>query len=304
MKKRILLMTTLAAFGYITLTSSNNGGGFGQGADGTKASGTALTCAHSGCHGSSTLTTVTVELDSASTPVTHYIHGHSYTLKITGTNTGTTSLPRFGFQITVVKAAGAGTSSAVNAGTMASTGLPTNVRYTTASATLGPLVDVVEHSAPIVATSGTGGSGTTYVESIPWTAPATSGTGSVVIYGCVNAVNFNGNADANDHYNSATPVTITELIPTEVASVPNAVEVKAFPNPVTNSLNVQLTNTQAGIYALKVFDLSGNCIVNETLEVNNLNLTKSINTTNWATGMYEVVVENNGGTQVIPVVKQ
>jgi hypothetical protein len=300
MKKKILLFTAIAGMGYVTLTSSNAGGGIGQGADGTKATGTTNTCARGGCHSASALTTVTLELDSAGVPTTRYVAGMPYTIKITGTNTGSASLPKFGFQLTVVNATGAGTSSAVNAGTFSST-LPTNVRYT---AKIPPVlnVNVVEHSSPITATTGSGGNGTTYVESIPWTAPAT-GTGSLVIYGCVNAVNNNG-TESGDAYNAAAPLTITEKIPLSVSSVDQSMEIKSFPNPAANSMNLLINNAQAGNYSLEVYSLGGKIVASEHINVTSASQTIPINSSNWAAGTYMISVEKDGDRKVIAVVKQ
>ncbi len=214
MKKSFLLVALLGGLCYIMLSS--NSGGYGQAgrADGTGASG-AGTGANRGCscHGNSSSIAVTVELDSAGSAVTRYTPGASYTIKISGTNNSTSSLPYFGFQLACVKAnsaaAGsatqAGAASCQQAGTWGST-LPASVRSTTG--TTFPET-IIEQSAPIAATSGTGGTGTTYVESIPWTAPA-AGTGAVVIYGVLNAVNNNG-SDNGDKSNIANTLLISEL---------------------------------------------------------------------------------------------
>ncbi len=262
-------------------------------------SGTTNTCGQLGCHTASTTTTVILELDSAGVSASRYAPGKSYTIKITGTNTSSASLPRFGFELTVVKSSGAGTSSAVNAGTLQSTGLPASVQYTGKAASLLPF-DVVEHSAPILATSGSGGTGTTYVESIGWTAP-TTGTGSVKIYGCINAVNFNNGSDG-DAYNSATPLTISEIVPTAVVNVSDNMSIKAFPNPTNNNLHLQIDNAQTGDYSLQVYSLSAKVIATEHITVNGSQAV-SINTANWAPGTYMVSVEKDGNRQVIPVVK-
>ena len=77
------------------------------------------------CHSTTATTTINVgiELDSAGLPVTHYIGGHSYTVKLTGQNGTGTPFPYFGFELTSMK----GTASAsvvYNAGTWSSAGLP------------------------------------------------------------------------------------------------------------------------------------------------------------------------------------
>ncbi|MFN8308614.1 MAG: T9SS type A sorting domain-containing protein [Chitinophagales bacterium] len=195
---------TLALFAYclaFALSSYDNGYAF-HGSDGTGATGSSG-CS---CHGSTTNLGTTVELDSAGVPVTRYFPGMSYTVRIRATNAGTTNWPKFGFQLGAVKLAGAGGGSAAQAGTWGTT-LPTSVKNTPTSAS-GLPIPFIEHSFTINATTGTGGNGTTYVEVIPWTAPA-AGTGSVKFYGIINACNGNGGS-SGDKAQTATPITITE----------------------------------------------------------------------------------------------
>ncbi len=297
MKKRILLFTAIAGVTYFTMSSSHLGGAMGSGADGTTATGTTNTCG--GCHSSKTTTAVTVEMDDLGVPTTHYVAGHTYTIKISGTNNSTTlNLPKFGFQLTVVKSSGAGTTSAVNAGTFSTT-LPANVQLTPKSSFVK--VDVIEHTTQIVAATGTGGTGTTYVDSVHWTAPAT-GAGSLVIYGCINAVDGLGTS-SGDAYNSAIPVTITEKFPLEEQNLTSNISIKAFPNPVSNNLNLQLENAQAGNYTVQVYDLGAKIVAEENININGTSQTANINTSKWAPGTYMISVEKDGNRQVIPVVK-
>ncbi len=204
MKKNILALTLLGGLCYLLFSSHTNGLGATSSQDATGASGAGTGanqgCVNGGCH-SSMLSTiaVTVELDSAGISVNNYHPGLSYTVKIKGINNSTSSLPYFGFQLSCVKAnstnAGgsntAGSPACVQAGTWGV--MPASVRITTSG---GFPQTLIEQSTPIIATTGTGGTGTTYVESIPWTAPA-AGSGSVAIYGILNAVNHDGGASGD-----------------------------------------------------------------------------------------------------------
>jgi hypothetical protein len=175
-------------------------------------------------------------LDSAGIAVTNYKPGMSYTLKVTGTNTSTSSLPKFGFQVTVVNSSGAGTSAAVLAGALGTTGLPTGVRYTSAASGCG--IDILEQSSARTATTGGGATGSTYVMSgLPWIAPA-AGTGTVVIYGCINAVNGTGGSSGDRWNNGSASITELPAVNNSVVTVSNGISVKAFPNPVSNNLNL------------------------------------------------------------------
>lgn len=196
MKKKFILFPVLCAMFYFMATGYTNGPGtFGYERTGAS---TTMGCYGVGCHGTTAAptTTVTVELISGGTPVTTYTGGGSYTIRLTGTQTsGAFTLSKFGFQISAVKA-----TTTTNAGTM------TAIAGTHLVTPAG--VNVVEHTAPIVATTGGGGAGTTYVVNIPWTAPV-AGTGSVTLFGVVNAVNADGSADANDKWNGSS-LTVTE----------------------------------------------------------------------------------------------
>lgn len=155
-----------------------------------------------------------MQLMSGSTPVTTYTPGSSYTIRITGVFTTSSSsiiLPKFGYQVAAVKTAATGT----NAGTMTA---PSGSHLTSV-----PGINITEHSAPLTATTGTGGTGTTYVVNIPWTAPAT-GTGSVTLYGVINAVNGTGGADATDRWANNSAV-ITEATSTTVAPILGTLEI-------------------------------------------------------------------------------
>lgn len=201
MKKKFILLPLVAALFYVLLSSYSSGPGTSGTGD--------LTGAHGGsycggsCHGSSATssTTVSIQLLSGSTPVTTFTPGGSYTIQITGTNTSTsfTNLSHFGFQVSAVSISG---STVSNAGTLSTSGISSIAHTASASG-----ITVVEHSSAIAATTGSGGTGTTYVVNIPWTAP-TSGTGCVTIYGVLNAVNHNGSDDGGDKWNN-TSLTVT-----------------------------------------------------------------------------------------------
>ena len=241
MKHKIVFFLFLAALAYI-FSNYTAGAASQNGTDGTGASGSSG-CS---CHGSGNVNTV-VELDSAGVPVTSYHPGMAYTVKISGSNgTGSSSLSAFGFQVAVVKASGAGTGSAAQAGTWGTT-LPTNVQNTTAASGWGGNFDIIEQSSQITATTGTGGNNnaTTYVESIPWTAPA-AGTGSVKLYGVINGVN-NNNRSSGDYAKAATAVTITEAVAVAaVASVHIALTSGTNPTCASSSVTFTATPTNGG----------------------------------------------------------
>ncbi|MCW3123335.1 MAG: surface protein [Flavipsychrobacter sp.] len=200
MKKSFILYPLLGLLIYVVMSSYSSGPGiFGYERSGATGS---PGCAGSGCHASvaTATTTVSITLLSSGTPVTTYTAGGSYTIRITGTQTSSSfTLPSFGYQVTAVKDV-SGTPTSV--GTLSA---PSGSHLTTISG-----IKVIEHSSPITATSGSGGSGTTYVVNVPWTAPVAN-TGCVTLYGVVNAVNGNFTADAGDLWNN-TSLVINEAV--------------------------------------------------------------------------------------------
>jgi type IX secretion system substrate protein len=313
MKKKILLFTGAALIAVMALTSGKNGAGHEAGYNCTGSEtglGNAKGCSSTGasCHGTAGSPTpgitVAVELDSAGIPTTHYKAGKTYTVKITGVNTTSNVLPKFGFQVSCIKGSDSVTTP-VNAGTFASTGLPTNVRYT--GAILTPTAffaaNLVEHSDPITATSGAGGSGTTYAESFSWTAPAAA-TGTISFWAALNAVDGDDHAGATDKWNTAKAVISEWPSYLSIAETAPAFSIKAFPNPVSSNLNVQIDNAATDSYTLYIFSLDGKIISNERAEVSGNNPMISIGTAGWTPGIYELVAAGGGNQQVIPIVKQ
>ncbi len=273
MKKKFILLPLLGAFFYVTLSSDSNGpGGNKSGSHGASAS-----CGT--CHGSSATSgiTVTFELDSAGIPVTRYVGGMTYTLKMIGTNTTSNTLPKFGMQMSVVSGSG---SSSVNAGTF--TSFPTNTDTSRVAS-----INILEHRAKLDPSSGTGGSGTLYTVTTTWTAPPT-GSGTVTAYGIINAVNNNGNDGSTDKWNSASS-SFTELVPTSINTISEG-NVMVYPNPARDVIYINGSSVSA-----KVFDLNGNMVASGNNQISISNL---------ASGMYVVSYQIDGQLYNATFIKQ
>lgn len=213
--KKTTFVSLLALCAGTLIICSYAGGAASHNIEGTGAEtglGNSAGCGQ-GCHTSATTTTISIELDSAGIATTRYVGGMTYTVKLTGKNTSTTSLPKFGFQIGSIVGSAASTTP-TNAGTW-NAPFPTNTKY------MAPVagkfvVGIVEQTAALAATTGTGGNGTTYVKTFNWTAPA-AGTGTISFWAALNAVNGNNN-DTGDKYNTG-HVSITELVPSSPLNV-------------------------------------------------------------------------------------
>jgi trimeric autotransporter adhesin len=196
MKKTFILLPLVGLLCYVVLSSNLIGPGASANGDRTGASGTTIGCGGGGCHSFAATTGigVKIELFSGSTLITTgYVGGTAYTLRVTGTNNGSTILPRFGFQLAAMKTG----STTANEGTLSAIAGTHTGTYTG--------INIVEHSNSMAATTGTGGMGTSYVVNIPWTAPP-AGTGNVTAYAVLNAVDASGTATFTDLWNNTSYV--------------------------------------------------------------------------------------------------
>lgn len=153
------------------------------------------------------------------------------------------------------------------------------------------------HNNRLDPATGTGGMGTAYTVAVPWTAPA-AGTGSIKIYGVINAIDNSSSPNAADKWNGSN-VTITEL-PSSVGveAVSGAAAFTVSPNPV--SYQLQVSGGNAGAYRVTVFDINGKEVANACSN----GAASIINTGNWASGIYVVNIATATGSQVMQVVKQ
>jgi len=273
--RKATIIYLLGLLGISLIVCSYAGGATSHNIEGTGAEtglGNSAGCGQ-GCHTLGTTTTISIELDSAGVPTTQYVGGMTYTVKLTGKNTSTTSLPKFGFQIGCIVGSAAATTP-VNAGSWVAP-YPTKTTYVAPKAGKF-VVGIIEQTSAITATSGTGGNGTTYVETFNWKAPV-AGTGTISFWAVLNAVNGNNN-DTGDKYNTG-HVSITELVPTAPLKATTTVvnvkcngdktgsataAVSGGTTPYTYSWNsspvqttATATNLSAGSYTVTVKDAVG-----------------------------------------------
>ena len=273
MKKRNLVIALTGLCLYFMITGYHAGPGT-NGYDCTGAEtalGNPVGCTGGGCHAVSATSgiAVTIELDSAGIPTTHYKGGMNYTVKIKGTNNTTSSLPRFGFQMGSIKGSSS-VATPTDAGTWSMT-CPPNTHYSAPQAG-NFVVGVVEQSTQLTPTTGNGAQGTTYVESFSWTAPA-AGTGTISFWAALMGVNNNGSQDAGDLWNTNHAVISEWTSSTAVNDLSqNKFDVNVFPNPVSDYLELVYTLSERSTVSVKLIDLSGKMVadlLNETQPAGN-----------------------------------
>ena len=297
MKKTTFIYLLAACAGSLIISGYNAGAG-STGFDCTGAdtgTGNPTGCGTIFCHTSaaSSAITVSVELDSAGISTTHYTGGMSYTIKLSGANTGTSSLPKFGFQMSTIIGS-VGSTAPVNAGTWP-TPYPQSTHYTAPSGLF--TAGLVEQSSALLATTGTGGAGTTYVKTVNWTAPV-SGTGTISLWAALNAVNGNGTQDAGDLWNT------THLVINEwggAAGIADAqhnasnFKLALLPNPAVDNIHLTYYLSKRSIVSVNVFDINGRLateLLNETQNEGEQNLDAGVS--KLSKGIYYIILNVDG----------
>lgn len=284
MKKRMLIFSgSILLFSSLSMSYSTGPITQGQG-NHTGSQGTAIGCAGGGCHGANnTNTTIIISLTDTVTNtivLDGWQPGKTYRLDLSGVNSAMT---KYGFQLSAVRDSG---SVEVQAGTFS--GAPGN----TAIKPSGNLL-ILEHTAKLNVTG-------FYNTSIFWTSPSIPGVDTIEFYATVNAVN-DDNTAGGDQPNSAKKVYTPNT--TSVATLSADIKIATYPNPVTDKLNISLENAGSGTYSIRVFDMNGKVVANQTATVNK-SYSTSINTAAWANGMYHVQLQKDGAQRTIAVVKQ
>lgn len=288
MKRQILLFTAIAGISYLTLTSYSSGPGAppnslnrtgGPGSGG-------LTCAQSGCHGAQTASssvTFSQMIDNATgTPVSgnSYIAGHTYSITI---GTFNTTLSKLGFQLEIVNSAG------VQAGSIVAT------QNQTTTHTVGG-ISILEHTSPITASNHAA------TVTFTWIANGAAATGNLTIHAVVNWVNGDGVENALDMPSLNFTKTLTQV--TSIADLSENIKILAFPNPATNNVNLKFEDAERGNYTVNIMDLTGRRIYSENVLVNTSTATTTIQTANWANGLYFAQIMKDGTQRMIPISKQ
>ena len=319
MKIKVVLLLVFVSFMTLFISSYKEGPDFFGLVDCTGATGTTHGCSGSytgsgsthgmGCHSNiTTSNNVVIELDSAGTPVKSYHPGLTYSVKLSGSNGTSANLPRFGFQMTAVLLSGSGDSANVRpAGNWDSTITAPSVRYISAgSCGTCSLFNIpfIEHSAAIPATTGSGGAGSTYVESFTWHAPA-SGTGTVLLYGVINAVNYD-NTVTGDYSQGATD-TIKEARPSGINTISDQVSsFNVYPTVTNDNITLSFDLKEVTTISVTMISMQGQevkaLLSQESLGAGSFKRTFDVS--GLSTGIYLVGLQVGNESLVSKVIKE
>lgn len=288
MKKLALLFPLAVIFLYFTL-SSNSGGMPGNLTGNITSDGCGKT---NNCHGkpNSGVLLPFLLIDTNGNSVANYTPGRNYIVKMVVANTTGATLPKFGFQFTVV-------SNATNThvGQFLPSSLPAGERVDT----LGTSV-VVQQRYKLSPSVGTGENGSSYTATAGWIAPP-AGTGRITVYGGACLVDNNGTADTLTDYWNRSSLYFDE----ETTDVPLAEGklsgVTAWPNPVTGNLNLTIDQVRAEYVYAQIIDMAGRSLLQKHFNTHEKTV---INTADWAPGLYQLVLKAGNNEKTIPIIKR
>ena len=283
MMRSILLFTSAAFLGYLSLSSYKNGAANAANIDrtGGPLSG-GQTCGAVGCHsgGAGTVTgQIFVKDQTSGDTVTQYLPGTIYQVVVSGSGG---SFSKFGFQVVAL------TSSNQKAGSVKTVVAPVR------KSNIG-LIEYVEHNTLIDPSGGL------YTASYIWEAPP-SGAGQISFYGIINAVN-NNNSTSGDKPSAPFSTVLSEA-PTSVSELSPNIRIAAYPNPTASNLRLKFEDAPRGRYTVSIFDVAGRKMYYEELEVVSGSEHVNIPSSGWVSGVYYTQVMKEGAQRMIPIIKQ
>ena len=296
MKRSILLFTAVTGIFYLTLTSYQTGPGVTLSASDSpnrtgSTTGALNNCSSPiGCHGAiDQVTGISLTLTDANTnhhtSAGRFIAGQQYNGVLTLSNTNNNPA-KYGFQLTTVRGLDQ------QAGVLA----PGNNQHTFTVGSGSTQITGIEHSNPLVAVNPGGILGIPFT----WTAPAD--TAPVKFYIIVNAVNGDGVPGSDDHATTKIITLNSQLA--SVSELSEHIRITAYPNPATERVSLKFEDAEKGSSNVKVIDITGRMVYSTNLMVSGSMTSTTIETGNWAKGLYFAQIVKDGAQRMIAVAKQ
>jgi hypothetical protein len=280
MRNKILLIIGGGLL-YVTLSSKSNGTAAIDGQNRTGAGGSVANCAGSGCHSpnsSTPLSIQVVDMTTGDSTSGFYVPGNVYKVKLE-LDAGV-AYPESGFQFAAAKSNGTGAGS----------GIPGSYIH---SIPVGGF-EIIEQSSPIPTP------GLTKKFFFYWMAPP-PGAGTLTLFATMLASN-NDNFASGDVANNQTLIVAEK--PLSVSSVPDATDMRVYPNPVNSQLNFTMNGAVKGLYSFTVYSSAGAQVYRHNAEVRSPEFRLAIDATGWAPGMYFMKVGIGGAQRVLPIMRQ
>lgn len=267
MKIKIFYLFAFLSIGLLVLNSNSGGAGAVQGADRTGSpvgSGSCASCHSGGNFG----TSISVNLLKDGETVTQYEPGESYTYRLSiqaGNNPS-----GFGFQTVALQA-----SDNANAGQFGST--PNGTQITSLNNR-----NYFEHATIL---------NNSTIE-IEWTAPG-EGSGDVNFYAIANAVNGNGGTSGDSPAMLSGPLTVSEAMVSSLFEIDRLnVNLRLFPNPSTQWLNIEVAGAKRGRYQMQIIDITGRIVQEQMLDIAESQFVRSISVSSLEPGQHFLRLTN------------
>lgn len=278
MKKKITLISIALISGMLLMdfnTKDVHSNNTGAPAGNTGSPGDNSTCGNSSCHNNNVTPQLGTLVISSNVPSGGYISGNTYTISVIA---GHNTLSKFGFQV----------SPQATNGTQKGTLVVTD---NTQMQLVGSGKYITHKSA---GTSGTNiGIGFTKQWQFNWTAPAV-GSGNVTFYGAALFANANA-LKTGDSVRVATLV-VQESATNGIGTHNSAKEIKLFPNPANNVINLNLPENAE----IMVINMSGKTVMQQNFNagINNIDIS------NLPSGIYFVKIYGKDLNDILKFVKQ
>jgi hypothetical protein len=181
-----------------------------------------------------------IALSSTNMPGWEYVPGTTYHMTATVARTGT---PLFGVGVEAL------TTSNANAGTLTITNSSTAIKSATISGV---------SRRNVVHTLNGGATPNAKAFAFDWVAPATN-IGNVTFYFAGVAANGDGDEHVGDYVYVGNQV-VSPAISTGISEANTDVDIKVYPNPVSNMLKLDYSLVDAGRVEIALFDLNGRAV--------------------------------------------
>ncbi len=266
---------------FVTLQSRSTGPGSTQNLQVTGApgsTGNTGTCANNGCHSSGSFDpSLAIQLLDGVNAVTSYQAGKTYMLKVSlSAANGTPN--RYGFQAVSLDGSDAQAGAWGDLGSGKQMVTLSNRTY-------------AEHSTPSAAD----------VFEMEWVAP-TVGTGDITFYSAGIASNNNGNPTGDGMANNSIIIE-EEFVNSVLSSNKEKASLKVLPNPVHETLNLQINSFITGQFNVRIMDVMGRVVSQTPASVQVGQQVTTVEVNHLTPGMYIVQLCGSGHLAAVQMLK-